>query len=139
MTLDEVNQELKELTKDDINKSNRIYKLKNLQAELIHEKCKSDIGRCFKTQNNQYYIKIVDAPKIEKQFRGADEINEYQYPALYINTQNKIEPFDFSNVFSGNWGKGNMVQNGYIEISKEEFNDMFKQICENWQVEIIGI
>ena len=37
MTLEEVNKELFELTKDDQNKANRIYKLKNLQVKLIRE------------------------------------------------------------------------------------------------------
>lgn len=139
MTLEEVNKELFELTKDDLDKSNRIYELRKLQVKLIRKKCKADIGRCFKTKDNKHYVKVIDAPIIKKQFRGADEINEYQYPALYVNVQSKTEPFTYEDLFSGVWGKGNMYQNDYVEITKEEFNDIFSQICENWQVSIIGI
>lgn len=142
MTLEEVNKELDKLAEEDIDKENRIYKLKNLQVKLIQEKCKKNIGRCFKhsiDDGSIVFVKIISVPPIEYQERKGDEINEYEYPALWIYPNNKIEPFQFNDLFSGAWGKGNWSEGQYLEINKDEFNTVFNQICDGWKTTIINI
>lgn len=134
MTLEEIDRQLNELTKEDKNKTNRIYKLRKLRMQLINENCKKDIGRCFKIvsrRNITSYVKVIDAPEVE---------NEYQYPALWIYPNIKLEPFRNDIVFSGVWGKGSSYDDDDCkEITKEEFNTVFRQACEDWKETIVNI
>lgn len=112
------------------------YQINKKYLELLKGKCKESIGRCFKEvkeNGNITYYKVIDIDKGIHTFHG-EEFNEYQYPSIYFEyPYNKsLIPFNDKDMFSREWGKS------YEEITKDEFNEKFKEVNDQWINKMIG-
>lgn len=112
------------------------YQINKKYLELLKVKCKENIGRCFKEvkeNGNITYYKVIDIDKGIHTFHG-EEFNEYQYPSIYFKyPYNKSSiPFNDKDMFSKEWNKC------YKEITKDEFNEKFKEINNQWINKMIG-
>lgn len=132
---------------DRINK--QICELKNKQRSLIYEcddefleQAKVNIGRCFFDRSTGTYVKVIDVPQRKWFNHSGNEINRYQYPALFIGKNLDEEycviPFYTDTLFSGAWGEGHYPNNPYKEILKEEFDKQFVKAIEQFKEDIIS-
>lgn len=141
-------EELRKVQKEISELRHKEYMIDNEYIELLKEKCRENIGRCFKRLIKGEvvsYCKIIDIDKATPRMGGVIDFNEYQYPALWFRTScNSMKsPFFTDNIFSGVWGKGDDIVdklNGvsYIEIDSQEFNEKFNEINLLWSSKIAG-
>ncbi len=131
----EINDQITEL-------KNKQWKIEGEYLKLIQEKCKENIGRCFKKMKNGQvlsYCKIIDIDKLEHRLYGQPLFNQYQYPTIwfwYPYNGSKM-PFNENGIHSSAWREGNdfvSELNGiyYEEISKEEFFEKFSEVNQEW-------
>lgn len=142
MTIEELEIERKKINNEWTELRNKQYEIEKQYLKLIQEKCKENIGRCFKKLSGEKvisYCRIIDIDKPKSQMNGLPLFNEYQYPAIWFKYPYKDSkmPFSVDNIFSGSWGKGGNIvdkMNGvsYIEISKEEFFSKFNEVNQAW-------
>ena len=140
--LEEVTKELKELEKQSDLFRRSISSLQSKKVKLTQEKCKDNIGRCFKRASTSReggitttYCKVVSTDEIHYERMGLS-FNEFQYPSLWFQYpyNNSKLPFYKENLFSGAWGKGNTCLMGgdYVEISQEEYLEKFNKVNLEW-------
>ena len=140
--LEEVTKELKELEKQSDNFRQSINHIKSRKIRLLQEKCKDNVGRCFKRVKTSRdgvtittYCKVVNTDNIHYDSIGIS-FNEFQYPALWFEYpyDNSKLPFYEDNLFSGAWGKGrNLFADGKPEeISQEEYIEKFNKVNLEW-------
>jgi len=142
MTIEELETVRKQINNELSELRNKQYTIEQQYQILLQEKCKENIGRCFKKSKGEKvvsYCIIIDIDKAKVQINGSPLFNEYQYPAMWFNYpyKNSKMPFHEDDIFSGAWGKGNNIvdkMNGtsYVEISKEEFFDKFYDVNQLW-------
>ena len=142
MTIEELEIERKMINEEWTDLRNKQYNIEKEYLDLIKEKCKENIGRCFKKFRGEKllsYCIIINIDKPKSQMNGLPLFNEYQYPAIWFNYpyKNSKMPFHVDDIFSGAWGKGNNLVDklndiSYLEISKEEFLSKFNEINQAW-------
>ena len=142
MTIEELEIERKQVNNEWQELRNKQYNVEKEYQELVQEKCKKNIGRCFKKLKGEKvisYCMIINIDKVKSQMNGLPLFNEYQYPAIWFNYpyKNSKMPFHEDDIFSGAWGNGNNIvdkMNGvsYLEISKEEFISKFNEVNQAW-------
>ena len=134
MDLKEINKQINELQKQRM-------QLEKEDREKFKIEAKKNVGRCFivsyKNQERSY-VKVIDIPQEISAMTGTI-LNEYQYPAIYIEEKEKI-PFEEDDLFSGAWnGIKNIAGLSYKEITEKEFNKKFEEVLENFKNKIINI
>ena len=142
MTIEELEIERKIINNEWAELRNKQYNIEKEYLELIQEKCKENIGRCFKKLRGEKvisYSMIIGIDKPKSQMNGSPLFNEYQYPALWFNYpyKNSKIPFSSDDIVSGAWGKGNNIVDklndvSYVEISKGEFINKFNEVNQAW-------
>ena len=147
MTLEELKIERIKINNEWTELRNKQFNIEKEYLDLIQEKCKENIGRCFKKIKDEKIISyciIIDIDKPKLQMNGSPLFNKYQYPAIWFNYpyKNFKMPFRVDDIFSGAWGEGsNLVDKlndiSYVEISKEEFLSKFKEVNQVW-IEKLG-
>lgn len=141
------NKNIKQEELDRINK--QICELQNKQRSLMYEcddefleQAKVNIGRCFFDMSTCTYVKVIDVPQRKWYSFSGNEINRYQYPALFIEKDLGEEycviPFYTDTLSSGAWGEGYYPNNPYKEITKEEFDKQFINAIEQFKECIIS-
>lgn len=148
MEFENVKKDLREIQDQIRELKNKEYKLQGQHLELLQEKCRKNIGRCFKKIKKgevASYCRIIDIDKPIPQMHGQPHFNEYQYPSLWFKYpyNGSKMPFIEKDLFSGAWGKGNNFLDEsrgitYEEISKEEFNEKFIEVNSAWIEKIRG-
>ena len=139
LELKEIKEKLDTIDKKKNELSKGCRDLKRRQLELRKEKARLNIGRCFKEICDGKairYWRIINIDKTYYHLTGVS-FNEYQYPSLVFNVNSQeIEmiPFYEESLFSGVWGQGNsyLIENTFIEITKEEWIAEFKRINNEW-------
>jgi len=147
MNLEKIEIERKKINDEIQELRNKGYKIEIEYLKLTQEKCRENIGRCFKKIYKRKvvaYCKIIDIDKLEYPMHGIPLFNKYQYPAIWIKyPYNNEIPIYEDNIFSGNWEKkcnyiiDDLNGTNYVEISKEKFFEKFKEINQLW-LEKIG-
>ena len=142
MTIEELETVRKQINNELSELRNKQYTIEQQYQILLQEKCKENIGRCFKKSKGEKvvsYCIIIDIDKAKVQINGSPLFNEYQYPALWFNYpyKNSKIPFSSDDIFSGAWGKGNNIVDklndvSYVEISKGEFINKFNEVNQAW-------
>lgn len=142
MELEEIKKERKKINEEIRELRNKQYLIDGEYLKLVQEKCKENIGRCFKKLKEEKvvsYCKIINIDKPVPKMYGQPLFNEYQYPTLWFEYpyNNSKMPFYKKNIFSGAWGNGNDIISklekiSYVEISKEEFFEEFNKINQEW-------
>ena len=148
--LEEVTIELKELEKQSALFSRSINSLQSKHIKLLQEKCKDNIGRCFKRirtsregKETITYCKVIATDDIQYKLIGLS-FNEYQYPAIWFECpyNNSSLPFTKEHLFSGAWGKGNSIignSKEYTEICRDEYIEKFNEVNLEWVSHIDNI
>lgn len=101
--------------------------IKAFQNEHRH-----NIGRCFKTPGGQYAI-ITDVPGVNYNHNFDVSFNQYQFPALILESQPDEEshiPFSEDMIFSRNgidFSDSGFDESPYQEINFEEFSNEFEK------------
>jgi len=142
MTIEELEAERKQINNEWIELRNKQYIIEKEYQELLQEKCKVNIGRCFRKLRGEKivsYCMIINIDKAKSQMNGLPVFNEYQYPALWFSYpyKNSRIPFYEDDIFSGAWGNGNNIVDKmndvlYLEISKDEFLSKFNEVNQAW-------
>jgi len=142
MTSEELEIERKKINNEWTELRNRQYNVDKEYLELLQEKCKENIGRCFKKFRGEKllsYCMIINIDKPKSQMNGSPLFNEFQYPAIWFNYpyKNSKMPFYEDDIFSGAWGKGSNIVDklnnvSYLEISKDEFISRFDEVNQMW-------
>lgn len=149
MKLEELEIERKKINNEWTELRNRQYNIDKEYQELLQEKCKENIGRCFKKLRGERiiaYCIIIGIDKPKSQMNGLPLFNEYQYPAIWFKYPYKGSkmPFYEDEIFSGAWGKGNNFVDklndvSYKEITKEEFLSKFNEVNQVWVKRLVEI
>jgi len=144
-----IKDKLKVIQNENTKYNNEKYILERKYLELLQDKCKENIGRCFKKiQNGEVisYCRIINIDKAIPQMRGNPLFNECQYPSIWFKYpyNNSKIPFYENDLFSGAWGNGNDILGKcrgieYEEISSEEFIEKFEEVNELWVDKIKGV
>ena len=85
MTIEELEIERKKINNEWTELRNKQYNIEQEYQKLIQEKCKENIGRCFKKLRGEKvasYCIIINIDKPKSQLNGSPLFNEYQYPAI---------------------------------------------------------
>jgi len=141
--LELLNKKLKKIDDKFSALRNDRYKINNDYVELKKKKCRDNIGRCFKKMKGDKilsYCKIVDIDNPHCTMHdGTSNFNEHQYPSIWFASPyiGAKEPFVVDNLFSGAWGEGNdmlgKINNiSYIEITNEEYFEVFNLVNSAW-------
>lgn len=138
----EIEQELNDVIKQINELQNRQNELLLLSDKAFLEKAKNNIGRCFYNKKNKIHVKIVDIPQYDNGYEMCDRLNHYQYPAVFVGRDDDyvyhgIVPFYADTIFSGIWGEGNLRDNPYIEITKEQFDEQFLNVIEEFKNRVL--
>ncbi|MDD6023621.1 MAG: hypothetical protein PUC06_05180 [Oscillospiraceae bacterium] len=136
MTLKEIDEEIRRLKRlRDAEHGKQITELKKA--------AKKNVGRCF--NNNGVYIKVVGIPQDDYTLTG-NHFNQYQYPALYLEYDDIKElpnsmPFYFDTLDSGAWGEGYnpVIDQKYLEVTPEEFNEEFEKRIQEFRKRVTSI
>lgn len=133
--LDEIYNELNKMKKEE-------QELYIEYVEILKEKSRKNIGRCFKQLKDGKvisYCKVINIDEPISNNMGNISFNQYQYPALWFRYpyNGSSNPFYEKNLFSGAWGKGSdfigeLNKISYVEITKEEFFNKFKEINDEF-------
>lgn len=119
----------------------RLHNLKNeqvlIEAKKFQTNAVKNVGRCF--SDGTYYVVVIDVPQTKSTLTEVT-FNQYQYPALYINSKNTKAPIYIDKIFSGIWGDGNdIINRNYKEISKEEFINQYNEVVNSYRNKILGL
>jgi len=122
MTIEELEIKRKQINNEWTELRNKQYNIEKEYLELLQEKCKENIGRCFKKLRGEKivsYCIIINIDQLKSQLNGSPLFNEYQYPALWFNYpyKNSKMPFYEDEIFSGAWGKGSSFVYKMKEVS----------------------
>lgn len=137
--LDKIDDEMQELR-------NKRFNINKEYTDSLKEKCRENIGRCFKKLKNNKIIAYCQIINIDKEVytRDGGDFNDHQYPSIWFGypyNDSKL-PFYKDKLFSGAWGEGNdfvaeLKGVSYIEIDKEEFNEKFKEVNNQWAKKLL--
>ena len=142
MTIEELETQRKQINNEWTELRNKQFTIEQEYQELIQERCKKNIGRCFKKlrgENVVSYCMIINIDKPKSQMNGSPLFNEFQYPAIWFNYpyKNSRMPFYEDDIFSGAWDKGSNIVDklndvSYLEINKDEFISKFNEVNQAW-------
>ena len=127
MTIEELDIQIAEL-------QHQRRELEKEEREAFLKSAQDNVGRCF-IINDTTYVKVIDVPQV-KQTMTSTGFNRYQYPAIYITTEEI--PFEIDALFSGAWGEGYVYPNRFKEITQEEFNTRFDEAIKEFSNRIKG-
>ena len=146
--LEEIKNQIKELSKTDDERLKQLKELKSKQLKLEIEICKQNIGRCFKKLNHEgtvvQYIKIIDIDNDDYKLNGTSTLNKRQYRAILFNNPKLINfnecdtiPFEKDYIHSSVWGEGNEFmahfrKTKYKEITLNDWNESFIELNNKW-------
>lgn len=112
--------------------SNKKYVIQKQYYEMLREKCKDNIGRCFKIGNK--YCMVTDIDKIHYN-RHNVSFNEFLgigFSFIYPYN-NLILPFEEDEIHLGNYELRKMLSGvDREEVSKEEFLEKFNEVNQLW-------
>lgn len=144
--LEKIKIEIKTINNQLTELKNKEYKLNDEYTEIVKEKCRENIGRCFKKIKDGNIISYCKIVEIDKPVPNIDRriyFNDHQYPSIWFKYPYKDSkiPFYIDDLFSGAWGNGNDIMGKinnitYEEISKEEFIEKFNEVNLVWVEEI---
>jgi len=134
----EINRRIAELRTE-------LRKLERSEAEEFQVAHRDNIGRCFKTHDDEY-VMITDVPYIQN---GTEHVvfNKYQFPAFYVATGSTQydydeggylwEPFYFDRAFSRDgvsFGNDPVFnETPWEEITLDEFKSIFTdKVTQLW-------
>jgi len=142
MTIEELEIKRKQINNELTELKNKQYDIESQYLELIQERCKKNIGRCFiklRREKAVSYCMVINIDKPKSQMNSSPLFNEYQYPALWFKYpyKNSRMPFYEDDIFSGAWGEGNNIVDkmndvSYLEINKDEFISKFNEVNQAW-------
>lgn len=128
MTIEELDIQIAEL-------QHQRRELEKEEREAFLKSAQDNVGRCF-IINDTTYVKVIDVPQV-KQTMTSTEFNRYQYPAIYITTEEI--PFEIDALFSGAWDEGYVYpKTRFKEITQEEFNTRFDEAIKEFSNRIKG-
>ena len=146
--LEEIKNQIKELSKTDDERLKQLKELKSKQLKLEIEICKQNIGRCFKKLNHEgtvvQYINIIDIDNDDYKLNGTSTLNKRQYRAILFNNPKLIKfdkydiiPFKEDRVHTSIWGDGNyflsqLKKHTYKEITLNDWDDAFIELNNKW-------
>ena len=145
---EKVKQELYKIDDEIRGLRNKRFNINEEYMDSLKEKCRENIGRCFKKlKDNKIiaYCQIINIDPGIPTMRGTDDFNPNQYPSIWFGYpyNNSKLPFYKDELFSGAWGEGNDIigklnKISYEEISKKDFDKKFKEINQQWIKKMIG-
>lgn len=134
MTVKEIDKEIDALRA-------RRHEIEAREIEEHQRVARQHVGRCFRVNGNQY-AKVIDVPPVIHTKTGV-HYNQYQYPALYLGHEVKVDarhkslvPFYEDNIFVAAWGEGDDFLNTYEEITVEEFAAEFERLLADFRNQI---
>lgn len=110
---------------------NNDYVMRTELVKLLQKKCSLKIGECYINEDDDTYYKIIDIDYVQSRKAGPPYFNEYLYHALEFKYpyDKSLNPFKHTTI---NLAPAPFLKK-YIEMSKEEYNEKFKEVNKEWQ------
>lgn len=110
---------------------NNDYVMRTELIKLLQKECSLKIGECYINEDNDTYYKIIDIDYVQSRKAGPPYFNKYLYHALEFKYpyDKSLNPLKHTTI---NLAPAPFLKK-YIKMSKEEYNEKFKEVNKEWQ------